>query len=542
MILVRKTIEWLDSRTGLASPVRNFLSEEIPSSAGWAQVFGSIALFLFFTQAITGVLLAFNYAPTPGEAYTSLLYILRKVSIGGMVHGLHHWGASLMIIVVFLHMAQVFLYGAYKKPREATWIAGVALLLLTLAFGLTGYLLPWDNRAYWGTMVTTNIIGTVPFLGGLLLRLIGAGHGIGVVTFSRFYAFHTVVLPAITATLIAVHVYFVRLHGITARADATKPVQLFYPKQAFRDLAAISLTFAVLFMAAALLQVPLERLADPTDTSYVPRPEWYFLFLFQLLKLFQGSLEPIGTVVLPTVAVLALFAVPFMDRTRVETAKSRMLAIAAVVLVFSAWATLTAAAVLSSPPGSSSLVASVPATEWSQLPAEQIAGLGYFRAGTCDRCHNLLAGQPKPGPSLLTTQVHHPRPWLIQHLNYPGQLIPSMKIAPTHFSLPQLNALLLFIENLTPDTASKLADVPAQALQGAQLYVVSGCGSCHKLNEAGGGIGPALNGVAVRRSQDWIKAHFSSPQTYSPGSIMPPYHFSRDDESAILRYLSALPE
>src|SRR5947209_580142 len=357
---VRDAVEWIDDRTGLETAVRAFLSEEIPSSAGWAQVFGTVALFLFLTQAVTGVLLAFNYAPTPGESYESLLYIIKKVTAGRMVHGLHHWGASLMIIVVFVHMAQVFLYGAYKKPREATWIAGVALLLLTLAFGLTGYLLPWDNKAYWGTMVTTRIVATVPFAGGLLLRLIGAAEGIGVLTFSRFYAFHTLFLPAVTIALIAMHVYLVRRHGITPSSTVIRPAQRFYPKQAFRDLVAIFVSFAILFAAAAFLEVPLERMADPTDTSYVPRPEWYFLFLFQLLKIFRGSLEPIGTVVLPTLAVLALFAVPFVDRARIQTAGRRVVAVATVVLVFTAWTALTAAAVLRSPPGSSSLLASVP--------------------------------------------------------------------------------------------------------------------------------------------------------------------------------------
>src|SRR4051794_2205482 len=204
---VRKAANWIEDRTGLETALRTFLLEEIPGSIGWAQVFGSIALFLFLTQAVTGVLLAFNYAPTTGEAYDSVLYIVQKVTAGRMIHGLHHWGASLMIIVVFIHMAQVFIYGAYKKPREATWIAGAALLLLTLAFGLTGYLLPWDNRAYWGTMVTTKIMGTAPFLGNSLLRLIGAENGIGALTFSRFYALHTIVLPGLTALLIAVHVY-----------------------------------------------------------------------------------------------------------------------------------------------------------------------------------------------------------------------------------------------------------------------------------------------------------------------------------------------
>jgi ubiquinol-cytochrome c reductase cytochrome b subunit len=155
MEIKRKIFAWFDHRTGLESAIRNFLYEEIPGSSGWHQVLGSVAVFLFMVQAFTGILLAFNYAATPGDAYNSVKYIVTEVTGGRLIHGLHHWGASMMIVVVVLHMAQVFLFGAYKKPREATWMVGVVLLLITMAFGLTGYLLPWDNRAYWGTVVST---------------------------------------------------------------------------------------------------------------------------------------------------------------------------------------------------------------------------------------------------------------------------------------------------------------------------------------------------------------------------------------------------
>lgn len=539
---VRKAASWIDDRTGLATALRAFLLEDIPGTIGWPQVFGSIALFLFLTQAVTGILLSFNYAPTTGEAYDSVLYIVQKVTAGRMIHGLHHWGASLMVIVVFIHMAQVFIYGAYKKPREATWIAGAALLLLTLAFALTGYLLPWDNRAYWGTMVTTKIMATAPFLGTPLLRLIGAENGIGVVTFSRFYALHTIVLPGLAALLIAVHVYLVRRHGVTATVIENGPTQKFYPRQAFRDITAIFISFSVLFAAAALMEVPLERLADPTDATYIPRPEWYFLFLFQLLKVFKGSLEPIGTIVLPSLAVLALFAMPFIDRLQLRTAHRRILATSTVVLVFAVWSALTGAAVLTSPPGSSSLVGSTRTAEWAQLLPEQIAGLGYFRRAQCDTCHNVLGGDPKPGPSLAGLQVHHPRPWLIQHFNNPSEILSNPKIPPAHFSLPQLNALSLFVENLTPDIASKVEDIPPQVIDGAEVFVTSGCGTCHKVNSVGGGIGPPLNGLADRRNRKWVEEHFLYPQKLSRGSIMPPYRFPAADKDAIILYLFSLPE
>src|SRR5215467_7744888 len=165
---LRRIVNWVEDRTGAETALRTFLYEDIPASSGWHQVFGSVALFAFMVQAFTGILLAFNYAPTPGEAYNSIRYIMTEVTAGSLMRGLHHWGASVMIIVVVLHMIQVFIWGAYKKPREATWIFGCFLLLLTLAFGLTGYLLPWDNRAYWGTVVTTQIVASAPGLGQYL--------------------------------------------------------------------------------------------------------------------------------------------------------------------------------------------------------------------------------------------------------------------------------------------------------------------------------------------------------------------------------------
>src|ERR1051326_4927708 len=211
---MRKIIDWLEHRTGIQTLVKNFLYEEIPASSGWHQVIGSMAMFLFMLQVLTGILLAINYAPTPGDAYNSVKYIVTELTGGSAIRGLHHWGASMMIVIVVAHMIQVFLYGAYKKPREATWMLGVVLLLLTLAFGLTGYLLPWDNRAYWGTVVTTQIAAMAPGLGKYATQLLGGGGSVGVVTFARFYGIHVLLLPPATILLIGAHVYLVRKHGV----------------------------------------------------------------------------------------------------------------------------------------------------------------------------------------------------------------------------------------------------------------------------------------------------------------------------------------
>src|SRR5215469_5702709 len=343
---IERLISGIDERTGLPAGIRKFLYEEIPWSSGWHQVFGSVALFLILIQFFTGFMLAFNYAPTPGEAYNSLRYILTEVTAGRIMRGLHHWGASMIIVVVVMHMVQVFLWGAYKKPREGTWVVGVILLLLTLAYGLTGYLLPWDNRAYWGTVVATQIGATVPLAGPYVSRILASTGDIGVVTFARFYGLHVLLLPPATLLLIALHVTLVRRHGVQpAPGDEVKPKKSFYPEQVFKDTVAVFIAFAILFTMAIAVRVPLERLADPTDTSYIPRPEWYFLFLFQMLQVFEGPLEVVGTVILPTLAILALIATPFIDRGKVIRVTKRVTAFGIVALAGLGWAGLTAGAV-----------------------------------------------------------------------------------------------------------------------------------------------------------------------------------------------------
>src|SRR6202163_404637 len=335
---MRTIIDWLEHRTGIESAVKNFLYEDIPASAGWHQIIGSMAVFFFVIQVFTGAMLAFNYAPTPGEAYNSVKYIMTDLTGGPLIRGLHHWGASMMLIIVVLHMIQVFIYGAYKKPREATWMVGVTLLLITLAFGLTGYLLPWDNRAYWGTVVTTKIGATVPLMGPYVSRLLASTGDIGVVTFARFYGLHVLLLPPATMLLIVLHVYLVRRHGVAPiPGDEGRPKKSFFPEQVFKDTVAVFLAFAILFVMAIAVRVPLERMADPTDTSYIPRPEWYFLFLFQTLKFFKGPLEVVGSTVLPGVAVLLLFLIPFIDRRPMVRLTKRVFAFGVVIFAALAW-------------------------------------------------------------------------------------------------------------------------------------------------------------------------------------------------------------
>jgi ubiquinol-cytochrome c reductase cytochrome b subunit len=535
---------WLDHRTGIHTAVRNFLYEEIPASSGWHQVFGSVAVFLFLTQAFTGVLLAFNYAPTPGDAYNSLRYILTEVTGGRLIRGLHHWGASMMIVVVVLHMVQVFLYGAYKKPREATWIVGVVLLLMTLAYGLTGYLLPWDNRAYWGTVVTTRIAGSAPLVGPYMTRLLGGGGAVGVVTFARFYGMHVLLLPVATVLMIGLHVFLVRKHGVAPLpGDETRPKKQFYPAQVFKDTIAVFIAFAILFTLAAAVRVPLEQLADPTDTTYTPRPEWYFLFLFQILTLLTGPLEILGSVVLPGLAVLALILVPFIDRGQIVKVARRTVAIAVVLLAGIGWTALTAAAVKATPPPAvtQQIDYSAP-TDWLQLSAEEMAGIGYFRQENCISCHGVAGRGGSIGPDLTQTAIHKDAAWMIQHFKRPSAIRPGSPMPPVQLSDPQLNALAAFLLKLNPNNASALDNAPEFAAQGAMVFQQNHCGSCHQVNGVGMKFGPPLNGVGKRHTVDWVKAHFADPQKFVPNSMMPPYQLAPKDLDNLTTYLMSLPE
>jgi ubiquinol-cytochrome c reductase cytochrome b subunit len=537
-------VSWLDHRTGIETAIRNFLYEEIPASSGWRQVFGSVAVFLFLVQVFTGALLAFNYAPTPGDAYNSLRYILAEVTGGRLIRGLHHWGASMLIVVVVLHMTQVFLYGAYKKPREATWIVGVVLLLLTMAYGLTGYLLPWDNRAYWGTVVATQIAGSIPFAGPYLSRLLGGESAVGVVTFARFYGMHVLLLPPATTVLIASHIYLVRKHGVAPTpGDEAKAKKKFYPEQALKDTVAIFAAFAILFIMAAAARVPLERLADPTDTTYIPRPDWYFLFLFQTLKFFNGPLEVIGSVVLPGMAVLALLAVPFVDRGQVMRVTRRTAAFGTVVLAAVGWSGLTMAAIVTTPKADNTVEVDYSApTDWMQLSPQELAGVGYFRQEHCASCHPVGTGKTGIGPDLAAAPIRKSAAWMIDHFKRPAALVPGTSMPAIQLSDSQLNALAAFLLKLNSRNAEALASAPDFAVQGALLYQTRNCGACHLTNGVGMKIGPPLDGLARRRTKSWVARHFADPQALSPGSIMPPYRFSNREMENLVAYLFTLPD
>jgi ubiquinol-cytochrome c reductase cytochrome b subunit len=289
--------------------------------------------------------------------------------------------------------------------------------------------------------------------------------------------------------------------------------------------------------------VPLERMADPTDTSYIPRPEWYFLFLFQTLKVFEGPLEVLGTVILPTLAILALIATPFIDRSRLARVRQRTLAMGVVVLAGLGWAGLTAAAIRSTPPQTAaSMIDFSGPTQWMQLTPSQLTGVGYYREQNCGQCHNVTGGTPKQGPNLEGTSRRHDNAWLVAHFKQPSRAGSAAPAATMHLTDAQLKDLTALMKAMIPQNADVIDSAPEFAVAGATLYQKNFCGSCHSVNGEGGKIGPSLNGLATRRTEAWVVEHFENPRKMSPGTPMPAYPFARPDMQNEVSYLFTLPD
>lgn len=213
--MANKMYSWIDDRMGLTAIYNTVLDRNVPK-VNWWYTLGSASLFLFVMQGVTGMFLMVYYVPSPENAYNSIQYIMNGVSYGWLIRGIHHWGATLMVLVVFAHMLRTFFFGAYKFPREITWVTGVVLLLATLGMGFTGYLLPWNQRSYWATTVGTELPGTVPLIGPFLTQVLRGGADLSAVTLTRFFAVHVWFLPLIILAMIGTHIYLVIKIGISS--------------------------------------------------------------------------------------------------------------------------------------------------------------------------------------------------------------------------------------------------------------------------------------------------------------------------------------
>src|SRR6516162_6280331 len=314
-----RALDWVDERTGVRHLMKEALNEPIPGGARWAYVFGSGLLFIFLLQVITGISLALYYTPSAETAHTSVAYITKQVAGGNFLRSLHSYGSSAMIIVLALHFLQTFLYGSFKGRRELLWLSGALLSFLVLGMGFTGYLLPWDQKAYFATAVGTNVAGEVPIIGNLLTRFLRAGDTIGTLTMSRFYVAHVFLIPATIIAFIGAHILLFRKAGPAGPPSEDPispklPVETFYPRQVLMDMGFALVIMGVLSGLSYLRPVTLGPIANPADAHFLPRPEWYYLPMFEWLKFWEGPTVVISIVVIPGLIAGAFFLMPFLDR------------------------------------------------------------------------------------------------------------------------------------------------------------------------------------------------------------------------------------
>jgi ubiquinol-cytochrome c reductase cytochrome b subunit len=308
-------------RIGWDVHLKPFLYKKLPSNLGWSATLGSLCAILFGVMAISGMFLAMYYSPSPDKAYQSIEYIMTEVPLGSLLRGIHHWGAGAMVLAVFVHLLSVFFSGSFKAPRELTWILGVCLFLVTLGLGFTGYLLPWDQKAFWATVVSSNLPRDIPVVGQIVTNLLLSGSTISGLTITRFYAIHMLVLPSLMLILMACHIYLVRLHGVCEHEPDKKSVTgkdkiyRFFPEHLARSSVVFIMVLGVILLLSYFGEIPKDEIARTVDESYLPRPEWYYMWLFQLLTYFSGSTEVIGSLGIPIIGVLVLFTLPFIEKS-----------------------------------------------------------------------------------------------------------------------------------------------------------------------------------------------------------------------------------
>ena len=468
--------QWLDHRTGLDSLLHHALDEPIPGGAKLAYVFGSGLLFLFLSQVITGVFLAMYYVPSADHAHTTVAYITKEVTGGSFLRSIHAYGSSAIIIVLLLHLTQTFFYGSYKGRRELVWLAGCVLLTLMLGMAFTGYLLPWDQKAYFATTVGTNILSEVPWVGNALKKLLRGGAEMGTLTLSRFFVLHVFLIPALIFTFVATHVYSFRKAGAAGPVSEDPvspklPTEPFYPKQLVMDMGFAVLIIVALGIMAYLYPTDLGPKANPADTQFLPRPEWYYIPVFQYLKYWHGSTAVLGILVIPGILGLLLVGLPFLDRSLERRPWKRPISIGLFTVI--------------------------------------LLGLGLL--GLISHREDLR----NPG---VAAQLQTQREDTEQFMKAKFE--------------PELSGGSLQAQN------TALAN--PEATKGKAIFEREGCNACHGDGGIGTAAAPKLTGVGSKYDAQKLEALLHSPTAKMTQGGMPTIQITDDEMKALISYLQSL--
>ncbi len=476
--LASRVLDWFDQRTGVKSLAGKVLDEPVPGGARWAYVFGSGLLFILILQVVTGVALALYYTPTAETAHTSVAYITKQVAGGSFLRSLHSYGSSAMIIVLGLHFLQTFLYGSFKGRRELLWISGALLSFLILGMGFTGYLLPWDQKAYFATTVGTNVAGQVPVIGSLLTRILRGGDTIGTLTLSRFYVAHVFLIPASILMFVAAHILLFRKAGPAGpiHEDPVSPKlapEPFYPRQVLFDMGFALLIVAALAALSYLRPVTLGPIANPADSHFLPRPEWYYLPMFEWLKFWEGPVVVVGVVVIPGLVAAALFLMPFLDRRLERRIWRRPIPALAVSIV--------------------------------------VFGMIYLGA----KSH--MDDREGPTAQQLTQQQEEEKAY-------------SATPFEPYTNAPETSSAGAAIAQTVDPLVSK----------GKGIFADRGCSACHGDNGTGTPLAPSLVGITKKLPQDRLVALLHNPNARMKAGGMPIVDASPDEMTALLAYLGTL--
>jgi ubiquinol-cytochrome c reductase cytochrome b subunit len=471
--------EWIDARTGINKLIRTALDEPVPGGARYAYIFGSGLLFVFLTQIITGTFLALYYVPSVDHAHTTVAYITKQVAAGAFLRSLHVYGASAMVIIAVLHICQTFLYGSYKGRRELMWLSGSILFALVLGMAFTGYLLPWDQKAYFATAVGTNVPSELPVVGNAVKIVMRGGTELGTLTISRFFVAHVFWIPGLLLLFISTHLFLFRRAGPAGPPSENPlhpslPTEPFYPRQVVKDMTLALLLIVILGGLAYFYPAALGPQANPADTQFLPRPEWYYRSLFQWLKYWHGNGVVIGIGVIPPLIAVLFLAVPFLDRRLERRPWKRPVAVGLFSFVL--------------------------------LGIALLEVLSYY-----DDAHNPTVAKQ------LALQEQQARDFMRQPFK------PEMAEASPSGPAP---------------TADPGAD-SALAGTGKTIFESHACFACHGQGGAGTPMAPKLAGIGQRYTPEQLLDLFNHPTAKMEAGRMPHFQFTPDDVKALLAYLDS---
>jgi ubiquinol-cytochrome c reductase cytochrome b subunit len=588
---------WIDQRTGANQLLHQSLDEPIPGGARFAYVFGSALIFIFVSQIVSGLCLALYYVPAPVIAHVSVAYIVKEVAAGSFLRSLHSYGSGAMVVVLLLHFVQTLLYGSYKGKREFLWMSGCTLSLLVLGMAFTGYLLPWDQKAYFAGSVGTDLVGQVPIIGERLRLLLRGGATMGALTISRFYVLHAFIIPALIFLFVAIHIALFRRSGAAGPTNEDPvrpqlPTEMFYPKQVLIDMAFVLVVMGILGMLAHFIPVTVGPVADPTDSRYLPRPEWYFVPMFQWLKYWEGWRTVIGIVVIPGVIIGLVFLLPLMDRGLERRPWRRPIPVGGVfvVLIGVLWLGMTSHLADSRDPNIAAQLARqnqqadvyfhaafrpFPASSASEgaapapLDPGAAQGKAIFDSHGCSGCHG-ASGGGAVGPALTHISSQHPPAQLAALLTAPTAKMKAAGMVALTLNAAEMNGLVSYLTSLGGTAVASVATTPASpastpvpatanpvatagpskagpgssagdatAANGKGIFDSHGCGGCHG-KSGGGGVGPALTHIASQYPPAQLTALLKAPTAKMKAAGMVALTLSAADMKALVSFVSNL--